>query len=171
MKKVLLAIVTIALLVAGIVLFQNMGEEQIAKKSEKIHTFNRESSQIVDDDTPEAIENIGLDILKTVYQNIYIETKKIPNCLKEASSKQEAFACSDSIQELNKELSRAMGDTDHNNFTMNINDFIWDEKNKHSMIKEIEKGLDAMKETSRCIKEIEVIEEISECLQEKNNLN
>ena len=167
MKKVLLVIVVIALMIVVAVFYQGKGGTQHTKDSEKIHTFSKKTLDIKEDThTPEAIEDIGLDTLKTVYQNMYTETKKLPDCLKYASDKREAFACSKNIRELNMELSRAMGDIDDNNSIMSIDDFVWDEKNKNEMITEIEKGLDTMKETANCIKEIETIEEINDCLQE-----
>ena len=113
----------------------------------------------------ESLEELEAEAFKTIQPQINKEMQKIPECLEKAETKEEAFACSKSLRELNKELSMAMGDFTEESQENYDDDFIWNEETKIDMIKEIEAGMQAMQEMQLCMETSKTPEELEKCLK------
>ncbi len=112
----------------------------------------------------ESLEELEAEAFKTVQPRIIEEMQKIPDCLESAENKEEAFACSQTLRELNKEISIAMGDFSDESPQGYEDDFIWDEETKINMIKEIEAGTQAMQEVQTCMETSKTPEALERCL-------
>jgi hypothetical protein len=90
--------------------------------------------------------------------------------LENAETKEEAFACSQKLRDLNKELAMAMGDFSEEGIEAYDKDFEWNEETKINMIQEIEAGTQAMQEMQTCMETSTSTEELDKCLR-PNDLN
>lgn len=113
----------------------------------------------------ESLEELEVEVFKTVQPNIIKEMQNIPECLENAETKEEAFACSQTLRELNKEIAIAMGDFSEEEPKGYDEDFTWNEETKVNMIKEIEAGTQAMQEMQTCMEVSKTPEELERCLK------
>jgi len=113
----------------------------------------------------ESLEELETSAFKTIQPRIIEAMQKIPECLENAQSKEEAFACSDTLRALNKELALGMGDLSGEEIEGYPEDFIWNEETKVDMIREIEAGTRAMQEMQTCIEASKTPDELAKCLE------
>ena len=113
----------------------------------------------------ESLEELETSAFKTIQPRIIEAMQKIPECLENAQSKDEAFACSKTLRALNKELAMGMGDLSDEPSEGYGEDFTWDEETKVEMIREIEAGTRAMQEMQTCIEASKTPEELAKCLE------
>lgn len=113
----------------------------------------------------ESLEELEAEAFKTIQPQIIDEMRKIPECLEQAESKEDAFACSQPLRALNKELALAMGDFSEEEETGYDDDFVWNEETKVNMIKEIEAGTQAMQEIQTCMETSKSPEELAKCME------
>jgi len=132
--------------------------EKPFKPSLEVNTTQEEIST-------QSLENLEADAFKAIQPRITEEMRKIPDCLEKAASKEEAFACSQTLRKLNKELAMAMGDFNNDMPQEYDEDFVWDEETKVNMIKEIEAGTQAMQEMQSCMEASKTPEELESCLK------
>jgi len=102
--------------------------------------------------TVENLEDLQATALKTIQPQVFDEMQKIPDCLENAETKEEAFSCSQKLRDLNKELAMAMGDFSEEGIEAYDVGFEWNEETKINMIQEIEAGTQAMQEMQTCLK-------------------
>jgi hypothetical protein len=124
-------------------------------------TDQTENEEIV----AENLEALEASAFKTLQPKIIEETQKIPDCLENAETKEEAFACNQKLQDLNKELAMAMGDFSENKIEGYDDDFVWNEETKIKMIQEIERSTETMQEMQTCMESSITPEELDQCLK------
>ena len=128
-----------------------------------------EGNDPIPENLPDNVVELEIEAFKTIQPKIMKETEKLPACLEQAETKEEAFACSKALRELHKEMSIAMGDFSDPTPENYADDFAWDEKTKSNMIQEIENGTEEMIETQACIEGATTNEELEQCLAPKES--
>jgi hypothetical protein len=113
----------------------------------------------------ENLEELELNTFKNMQPKINEEIQKIPDCLENAQTKEEAFACSDAFRTLNKEFSMSLGDLTEEIQEGYDDNFVWNEETKLEMIKEIEAGTQSMQEMQACTESAQTPQEIARCLK------
>jgi hypothetical protein len=114
----------------------------------------------------ESLEELQSTAFKTIQPKVFDEIQKIPDCLENAETKEEAFACSKKLRELNKEIAMSMGDFSEEGIEAYDKDFIWNEETKINMIQEIEAGTQAMQEMQTCMETSKTPEALEKCLEQ-----
>jgi len=142
--------------------------KEVAKKASKElpsskSTFDVNITQ--EEDMEKSLAEVELSAINDIQPRIFEETQKIPECLENAGSKEEAFECSKSLRALNKDLIMTMGD-----FSEELpeekgydKDFIWNEETKIKMIQEIESGLQGMQTMRTCIESAKTPTDLDKC--------
>jgi len=119
----------------------------------------------------QSLEELDLETFKTIQPKINEAMLKIPDCLESAATKAEAFACNKQLIELHKELAISMGDFSEDNITGYDDTFVWNEKTKTEMIREIENGTQERQEMQNCIEASSTTEELEQCFAMPNETN
>jgi len=113
-----------------------------------------------------------VDIVLNEFQNtlpkLIEELKKVPACLENAKSIDEAFECHKLVDAMNNRLCMVVGisDVDENNATV---EYIWDDGTKTEMIEEVKNRISSVIETQRCMEAVSTASEIDACLDRKEN--
>jgi len=96
------------------------------------------------------------------------EIKKIPECLENAKTIEEAFDCHTLVGAMNDRLSMVLGinEVEQNNSRI---DFVWDNGTKMEMIEEVKNRLSSLLETQTCMEAVSTASEIDACLNIKEN--
>ncbi len=196
MQKIILTIVGLILLT--LIFFTQCTEEKKVKNkqtpkkeikvkvkeivTQKISTSSQEKQPITpfkpsmevninqNETIAENLEELENEAFKTIQPKIAQAMQKIPECLENAETKEEAFSCSQKLRDLNKELAMAMGDFSEEGIEAYDKDFEWNEETKINMIQEIEAGTQAMQEMQACMEASTSTEELDKCLK-PNDLN
>lgn len=111
----------------------------------------------------QSLEELDLEAFKTIQPKINEAMLKLPDCLESAATKAEAFGCNKQLRELHKELAISMGDFSEDNITGYDDTFVWDEKTKTEMIREIENSTQERQEMQNCIEASSTAEELEQC--------
>jgi len=119
----------------------------------------------------QSLEELHLEAFKTIQPKINEAMLKLPDCLESAATKAEAFGCNKQLRELHKELAISMGDFSEDNITGYDDTFVWDEKTKTEMIREIENSTQERQEMQNCIEASSTAEELEQCFAMPNETN
>jgi len=111
----------------------------------------------------QSLEELDLEAFKTIQPKINEAMLKLPDCLESAATKAEAFGCNKQLRELHKELAISMGDFSEDNITGYDDTFVWDERTKTEMIREIENGTQERQEMQNCIEASSTTKELEQC--------
>ena len=139
----------------------------------KLSPFKPKIQPITPDDADvptESLEELEIQAFKLIQPKINAEMLKLPECLENATTKAEAFACNSKIRELHRELAMSMGDFSEDNITGFDDAFIWNEETKVDMIKEIENSTQEMQEMQTCIDAASTEDELNKCLEPKEEI-
>jgi len=120
-----------------------------------------------DEMIPEGLKELNMEIFKELQNKMSGEIQKIPSCLEEALTKEEAFSCSKNLRELTKTLMLTKGDFDEDTLKGYDENFTWNENTKIKMIKEIEASSQSMEEMNLCIDMAQNSSELDKCLNSK----
>jgi len=115
----------------------------------------------VDDFQKEKIDNNIVKEFKKLYPTMLEEVKKIPECLGKAETNIEAFNCSSKFEKLNIELAMIIGEYEGDNSS---SDFLWNQETKEKIIEEVEKTIPLIYEQAACIKNVQNITNLEQCL-------
>jgi len=182
-KIILCASLSSLLLLNGCTSCQNNNKDNILKEKETEKEMKQEIDKKVtkglqpfkysfdtnitkeEEDIVKNLDEQEISVINDIQPRILEETQKIPDCLKNAESKEEAFECSKSLRELNKNLAMAMGDLSEElpEEKGYDKDFIWDEETKRNMIQEMESGLLSMRTMQACIESAKEPTDIDKC--------
>ena len=112
----------------------------------------------------QSLKELEMERFKEIQTQINTQMLKIPECLENAQTKEEAFTCSNTLRKLHKELAISMGDFSEHNITGYDDTFVWNEETKIDMIKEIENSAEHTEEMKTCMETSSNSEEFQECL-------
>lgn len=98
-------------------------------------------------------------------QPLILETmKKIPECLENAYSKEDAFKCSAALRELNEKASVARGMKPMPEMKEYPKGFVWNEETKINMIKGLENSIEPMEKTQYCMENTKTPDDFAKCV-------
>ena len=138
-----------------------------AIKSKPLKTDSQTPSE---ENSSEAIDVFGksdLHAFKTIHPKIIKEINKIPECLMQADTKEDAFVCSKTLRALNKKLALAMGikEKDMIDEAQYEKEFVWNEETRVKMIEEIEASQEMMQATQDCIDNADTPKALEGCFK------
>ena len=155
-------------------------KEKISQKSVEISPM---SSNVSDEtkresDKKSTISEIKQDIpqrndteIKRLQPMVLEEMKKIPDCLENAFTKEEAFKCSHELREVNQKMMLAMGHKTLPEMKGFPNNFVWNEDKKIEMIQQIEGSIAPMEKAHYCIQNTKTQKEFAECINLRPDKN
>lgn len=144
----------------------NHEKTMIEKKPAETHIHTVSDENI--SEPTDMFSKSELTAFKTIHPKIIEEMNKVPECLMQADTKEDAFVCSKGLRDLNKKLALAMGinEDEMANEEQYGRDFTWDEKTKVAMIQEIESSQEMMQVTQDCIANAETPKALEGCFGE-----
>jgi len=107
------------------------------------------------------------DVLADIQLRMTSQMQSIPSCLENAQNKQEALACSNQLQDLNRELELILGIEPNTDTSYNTDQFIWNEETKNSMIEELDASIQPMQEMLSCMQEAQTEMELEKCYEKE----
>lgn len=147
--------------------YKQLAETSKTPKQSYTKPFRAKSQvNIVKNDiSTQNFNELKINALKTIHEKSIEAIKKVPECLENAKSKEEAFSCSKELRKHQGELAIALGDFETKIPQKYDATFVWDEKTKTDMINNIESSMDTMEETQDCIEASSTSKELTECFK------
>ena len=103
------------------------------------------------------------EIFADIQSRMTTEIQTIPSCLENAQTKKDAITCSKKLHNINKEFELLLGIEADTSVQENTSGFIWNEKTKENMIKELDASIEPMQEMFICIQSADSDEEQEKC--------